>query len=352
MGVKSTGGWCLAGLVASGCIAAHVEPATAAVFEKTCILEQPGDACIFDLQANANGSLGVCTTAGSNGDRWRTTIGRTNRNGAQSAVGTGSSSTCTGRASLSVVNGTRYEAIITYESPLPRNFPRTAKITLDGPLAPASVRTYRRNDGITEACGADGQRIQCGTLVTCSLSPAGDTDSFRFDAPAGAAAQLRISGVSFGFWQLFGPKGQSICSSTGDAVCARLPDSGRYTVLTSSSTGAVGQYGLMLQGVSQAFRCGPSISYGSVRTGNLAHEAEVDTYHFVGSPGQAVSINVRGISFNYWRLFDPQGMERGISTGLGQVTIESSGTYSIAVASSTGATGTYTISLQRVGGGP
>lgn len=338
-------------LIALAFLGALGGPATAAVFEKTCVLQQPGDACIFDLVTNAAGSLSVCTTAGKSGDRWRTTIGRANRNGAQSVVSSGSTSSCTGTASSDVVKNGRYEVIITYESPLPGSFPKNAKVTLNGPLVPASARAYRRNDGtIEEACGADGQQIQCGTLVTCKLSPAGDNDTFRFDAPAGAAALLKISGVPFNFWQLFGPKGQSVCVNVGDAVCGRLPEAGGYTVLAASSTSAVGNYGLMLQGVSQSFHCGPSIAYGNGRSGNLTNAAEVDTFHFVGLAGQTVSISVSGISFGYWRLFDPQGVERGSSVGLGQITLGSSGTYSIAVASSVGATGTYTLSLQKVGG--
>jgi hypothetical protein len=332
-------------------MAVAATPATGQDFPpKTCTLEAPGDACIFDLTTIRAGSLRVCTTASRNGDRWRSTIARTNTNGAQSAVGTGSTTNCTGAVTVPVVSGGNYEAIITYERPLPGIFPKNVRVTFSGPLPSVPNPRRNRTGTIVEACGSDGQLIQCGSLVTCSFSPSGDTDTFRFDAPVGAAALVKICGVTGDSWQIFSPSGDPLCFAFEDGVCRNLPANGRYSILTGSSGNSTGNYNLMLQGVSRQFNCGLQIAYGNEIRGGLTLCSEVDTYHFDGRSGQVVSIRVSGVIGDNWRLFDPAGVERGFGFEQGQVTLASNGTHTIAVASSGGGTGNYILSLQKVGG--
>lgn len=110
-----------------------------------CVLEESGDGCIFDIQATAAGTLAVDTKAEATGEYWRTTVVKLNTVGAMSKLGTGSASAFTGKVSRSIVAGTNYIAIVSYEHPLPGTFPTSVGVRFTGPV----VVTHRP---ISEQC--------------------------------------------------------------------------------------------------------------------------------------------------------------------------------------------------------
>jgi choice-of-anchor C domain-containing protein len=121
----------LAGVV----LAATAAPAAATGVTRSCTLQSPGDACILGFGTRGSGNVSVCTQAGRSDERWRSTLAQKAAIGGQTAVGSGSTTQCGGRARLTVVAGGHYLAVITLDRPAAGGFPRTVAITLSGPLA-------------------------------------------------------------------------------------------------------------------------------------------------------------------------------------------------------------------------
>jgi hypothetical protein len=236
-----------------------------------------------------------------------------------------------------------------------------------GALALLSASSNAGEDGGRKAirrCGADGQTIACGAVVSCRLDPAGDTDLYRFSAPRGERALIRIVGPFPTVWRLFSPTGVPLDSSGGcpGRECGfsdtpALPSNGRYTIETSNNFNNVVNYQLAIQGISSSYRCGDNIRYGATKTGRLAAGAEIDTYHFVGRANQLIGIRIAGPFATVWRLYNPLGELSGVSggcpgsaCGVGQVTLSRNGTYTIAVLSLFGEAVNYNLTLQRIAG--
>ncbi|MFO1403439.1 MAG: CARDB domain-containing protein [Azonexus sp.] len=91
---------------------------------------------------------------------------------------------------------------------------------------------------------ADG--IVSGTAVTGQISPANETETYKFDANAGDHFFLDVTGRSGGdlTWQLLDPSGQQIFGPTAmnsasqDIDLASLPATGTYSLLVEGKIGA------------------------------------------------------------------------------------------------------------------
>lgn len=330
----------------------------------SCQLGASGDGCIFDLQGTATGTLIVCTKARVSGQRWRATAVQALVGGAASKVGTGSTSSWTGCASRAVVSGGRYEVLVNIEPPLPTSFPATVDVKFGGPVSLVSPAPRPRSTGGSEepqTCAqltgrpeADVENIGCGALVQCRLDPAGDTDAFTFVVPAGgpnpAVVSINIAGASFTRWQLFGPSGNLIGSSYGQAESGPLA-AGTYRIVASNALNYVSQYGLSLHGVSQSsFNCGINMNYGDLKTGRLDIAGDTDAFRFTAASGDVASINIAGGSFTQWKLFGPTGNFITSSYGAGQAGPLSAGVHTIKVSNALNYVTNYTLSLQKVAG--
>ena len=336
-------------------------PVAAITADKTCTIEASGEACIFDLRATANGTLQVCTTAARSGNRWRATLAQVNTAGAISKVGSGSTTTCTGVVQRNVVSGNNYEVLVTYERPLPGTFPTSVKARIVGPFAsipnprPISFVEGQSCKQIREAAVAaaavDVESMTCGSLMMCRLDPAGDTDTFSFMAPAGGAVSIKIAGPTWSRWDLFGPTGEALGASFGQATTGPLPLSGKHTIGVTNTANNVGDYVLSLQGISQSFHCASSMAFGDLKTGRLDQQGDTDTFSFVAIQGQVVNIKITGPTWSRWDLFGPAGQSLGASFGQATTAaLPADGSYIIHVTNTANNTGNYTLSLQKVGG--
>jgi hypothetical protein len=120
---------------------------------KPCGIGSSGDACIFDVEALANGVLTVDTRATMAGQRWRAAIALAGAKAIKSGIGSGSATTFTGLVSRPVVAGKKYEVIVFYERPLPSTFPTASTSVLQAPSAltmRARVRHYQSQSAMSD----------------------------------------------------------------------------------------------------------------------------------------------------------------------------------------------------------
>ena len=318
------------------------EPAEAIVSTKRCTLQAPGDACIFDLHTNAAGTLRVCTKALAASERWRSTVGKTNTAGGSSAVGSGTTA-CTGAAAMSVVANADYEATVTLDRPKSGGFPRQVDVTIDVPAAAIPVhRSNAPGGGPPEACGADGEVIECGDTISCRFDDASDTDLFRFDAALNARAVVRICGPFNSGFTIYKPDGTPL---PGGAFPTSALAAGRYKIVTRNGNGIVGDYFLKLQGVSPPLRCViRAISAGSTVAGNLDSPCDIDTYSYLGAAGQKIQITLSGPFNTNCLLYDQNG--NSVVGGCGAPTLPSGGSYTIVILNGNGISGNYSLTLQ------
>jgi hypothetical protein len=334
-----------------------------AAVDRTSSIQASGEGIIYDIRATGNGTLRVCTRAGRTGDRWRASIVQVTTDGAVSAVGTGSSTVFTGCISRTVTSGTQYIALVTWDRPLPGTFPATVTTRFTG-TTDASNPPVVGVDGATLAnilprnreggpCPADGSLIIGGALLTnCQFNPSGDTDTFRFSAPANGAASIKISGPSGSQWTLFAPGGSVVGFTSSGMDVRKFATTGIYTIQTKNAFNSVGSYSLSMNGVSAAFReGGEPINFTQTFQRTLDAAADQDTFNFSCSANQVVSVTITGPSGTQWSLFNPTGDQVGFtSSGTAQATCTTNGLYTIRVHNAFNSTGVYGLTLQSVSG--
>ena len=345
-----------------------VAPAHAYVDRPACI-ENSGCGAIFDVKATAAGTLRVGTKAGRVGDRWRVTIVQATAAGGVSAVGSGSSTAFSGFISRAVSANVQYIVIVTWDRPLPGTFPAcvTVRFTgatdatnppvvgLDGkPLSTIVPRPIRWVEGPC-GCPGDGSTIGCESLVSCEFNPAGDTDSYKVTVPANSDLSINIAGPYYSAWKIFSPAGTPINPSGCFGQCeVALPTAGTYTIQVNNGLNNTGPYRLSVLGVSTPFRCGPIVvPGGSPVTGKFDLGGDCDSFLLNNVlANQTYSINIAGPYYSSWKIFDPDGNPINPSGcfGLCEVKLSKSGGYTIVVCNALANIGSYTLSVQKVGG--
>jgi hypothetical protein len=109
------------------------------------------------------------------------------------------------------------------------------------------------SEGALAAAAVDVESVTCGVLMMCRLEPGGDTDAFTFTVPADrGTVSIKVAEVDkfsggWTFWGLFGPTGQFITSSFGQAESGPLARAGTHTIIVSNGRNAIGDYTLSLQ---------------------------------------------------------------------------------------------------------
>lgn len=342
-------------------------PLVLAKIDRPATIEASGEGAIFDVKATAAGTLRVGTKAGRVGDRWRVTIVQANGSGAVSAVGSGSSTGFSGFVSRSVKKNVQYIVLVTWDRPLPGTLPASATVRFTGATNAANPPVVQLNGGALKniaarpirwpeppaSCPGDGSTIGCESLVACRFDPAGDTDTFKVKVPANADLSINIAGPSRSVWRIYAPNGTPVSSGCGGRCQVALPTAGTYTIEAYNASNSTGDYRLSLLGVSTPFRCGPLVvAGGSPFTGQFEQGGDTDSYRLNGVLAKQVySINCAGPSRTVWQIFDPTGSP--VNTGCGglcQVTLPKAGGYTIEVYNASNAAGSYTCSVQRVGG--
>jgi hypothetical protein len=347
---------------------ALVAPAQAYV-DRPASIEYSGEGAIFDVKATAAGTLRVGTKAGRVGDRWRVTIVQATTAGGVSAVGDGSATAYTGFISRAVAANVQYLVIVTLDRPLPGTFPAAVSVRFTGATDTTNPPVVQLNGGALASivprpirwvepgpvCPGDGSAIGCESLVSCEFNPAGDTDSFKVTVPANSDLSINIAGPSGSRWKIFNPAGSPINPYGCSGQCeVALPTAGTYTIQPYNVFNYTGAYRLSVLGVSVPFRCGTIVvPNGSPVTGKFDLGGDTDSFLLNNVlANQTFSINITGPSGTRWKIFDPDGSPinpYGCS-GLCEVKLPKSGSYTIKVYNVFNYTGSYTLSVQRVGG--
>jgi hypothetical protein len=107
---------------------------------KPCGIAASGDACIFDVEATADGKLSVDTRATTAGQRWRAAIAPAGAIAIKSGIGTGSTSEFTGLVSRAIKAGKKYEVVVFFDKPLPSTFPTGLEVRFKGPVVVDDAR--------------------------------------------------------------------------------------------------------------------------------------------------------------------------------------------------------------------
>jgi positive regulator of sigma E activity len=181
----------------------------------------------------------------------------------------------------------------------------TASLSLEGVSQSGSCATPL-------ACGEDG--------VSGALDPAGDIDTFRFDAATGDAFAITIADqgdVDPGFlsrFELFSPTGVQIGGSSTGYRAVTLSDTGTHTLHVFEAERERGSYGLSLHGISSASGCGRALACGEpALAGHLDPRGDTDAFRFLGTAGDQVTLTATDLNdFDTgftacWRLFGPDG---------------------------------------------
>ncbi len=216
-----------------------------------------------------------------------------------------------------------------------------------------------------EACGPEptNMTIDYGDLITCSINPTGDTDTFRFTGSAGDTVDISVARRSGGdpCVELFNPQGGRLggtCTSFVSRVRVMLTSTGVHTILVSELNGdATLDYTLSLERLAPPSPPAKPIFYGQSFLDEINPRGDQDLYYFYGSDGDTVDISVarRSGGDPCVELFNPQGGRLGGTctsfVSMVRVTLTSTGVHTILVGELNGdAMLAYTISLQCLSG--
>ena len=123
-----------------GLVMSYAFVARAVEIITVCPVLTSGDVCIFDAEATADGLLQVDTQASLEGDLWRLTVVEVNQPLAVSNIGTGSTMDFTGIIQQPAVSERQYQVFVTYEGPIPGEFPTSVTVRFDGPVTVSGPR--------------------------------------------------------------------------------------------------------------------------------------------------------------------------------------------------------------------
>ena len=200
-----------------------------------------------------------------------------------------------------------------------------------------------------------------GTPISSTLSPANETDAYRFTAPAGTKVyfnQISVSGVPNVYWRCIDPLGGVIlANSMSDLGPVALQASGVYTLLIEgyhSDTGS-GTYTVNVMPVNDGIQ---TLAIGDVVSGAVTVPGQSQTHTF--SLATATTIYFDSLTNNgslRWSLRGPTGAlvnnRTFISTDSGQgysVLNLTAGNYTITVNGSGETTGGYQFRLFDLAG--
>ena len=163
--------------------------------------------------------------------------------------------------------------------------------------------------------------INYGETLTGSISTDGDVDTYSFTGNAGDKIIVRLTENSSSYpleplVELFNPAGDSLIAGIDGAQAQMeitLPADGSYMILVSDSYpgDATGNYSLFIQRMVEPGNI-TRIKFGETLTGSISADGEVDTYVFLGGPGDSIIIRLTENSSSYplepfVELFDPSG---------------------------------------------
>lgn len=208
--------------------------------------------------------------------------------------------------------------------------------------------------------------IAIGDSVEGTLTEANSQALYEFEATAGQTISITLSSSDFDAYLLLQVGDENVIASDDDSAGSlnsrigafTIPEDGTYTIVATSysayyNSGATpGDFTLSLAEFETR-----SIEYTQTVDAELTDEELVAYYTFSGQEGDTVIIRLNSSDFDsYLRLSDAGGELMSNDDGggnlnslIGPYVLPATGTYTIAASSlSESATGSYTLSLERV----
>jgi len=218
------------------------------------------------------------------------------------------------------------------------------------------------------ACKAEptDEVINYGDLITCAISPAGDSDTFRFAGQPNDKVIILTARTSGGNFfpciELFGPAGMlvaSACIGGANRIDVTLTQTGTHTILIRDDNNTdTGTYNLALERVFPLTRFGIAIKYGQTLSGQtIDPAADLDFFVFSGAKDNKISIqNARTTGGNFFpcmQLFGPDGVHvaSDCTGGANRIdaTLTQNGTHTLLVRDDNYTdNGTYSLTLQCI----
>jgi hypothetical protein len=227
--------------------------------------------------------------------------------------------------------------------------------TIIGATTTSSTTTTTTPEGYTCAqnrTGATQEPIVCGDAAACTLSPAGDSDSFLLTVPDASVVSIELSGSNNPCWDLRDMNGASIknrCSNDNPQEAGPLA-AGTYTILVTEALTRVSNYVLSVQGIDESFQCATPLTLPASVADSLDPAGDTDAYTFAATGGETVHVTIAGPNVPCWRLFAPNGQFVKQSCTGADAGPLAAGMQTIVVRESLDRAATYTLSIQRVGG--
>ena len=205
--------------------------------------------------------------------------------------------------------------------------------------------------------------ISYGSLISCSIGIAGDTDLFRFSGTSGEQVIVQVtyqSGTMRPCVELIAPDSSNItaCNNAfNNRIDTTLNQAGTYTVVIDVFfAGATGNYSLALERLIPPSSNAVAIQYGATSPNTLDAAGDLDVFFFTGEVNTTIRLQatwqsgsmrpcmVLVIPNNDRLTACNNAFANSIDTTLGQ-----SGTYAILLMDwfSTG-TGGYALSIERL----
>jgi hypothetical protein len=211
--------------------------------------------------------------------------------------------------------------------------------------------------------------ISYGDVITCVISPAGDTDTFRFAGLPNEKVIVQAFSTMALFApcvELYGPDGvlvSSFCSSGSSKarIDVTLEKAGTHTILVGANNGiATGSYNLVLERTFPLTPFGAPIKYGQTLVGQTIDLIGVpEVFVLNGAKDSTVIIQATSTTALFalcLELHGPDGVlvsgfcSSGSATARINVTLTQDGTHTLLVASNGNTTGTFNLTLQCIFG--
>jgi hypothetical protein len=236
-------------------------------------------------------------------------------------------------------------------------------VQIDDGIGGTDVGTYglavqRMNSPVGAGAFASGQQRAAALVL------AGELDTYTIDASALDRLILRMGSASADLkplLRLYSSTGTKLCeassySSVAEFDTCALPSTGTYTLLVSAfSDSATGSYYLALQQANNPSAPVP-LAFGAPSSATLAQAAELDSYNFTADAQQPILIRMGTSGLKpQLRLYSAAGIKlcEGASfSAVAEMTcvLPSSPSYTLIVSAyGEGSTGSYSLSMQRLG---
>ncbi|HEY1254123.1 MAG TPA: hypothetical protein VGF01_05035 [Terracidiphilus sp.] len=208
-----------------------------------------------------------------------------------------------------------------------------------------------------------GGTIASGTPTAVAISIPGQTDSMTFSGTAGQYASVLLSNSTFGCCvtvSILKPDGTTLISGStqyynGSSLALNpvaLPAAGTYTLVIAPSNGSTGSATMSLWLFSE--QTGGAITSGTPTAVAINTPGQTDSLTFTGTAGQYASALLSNSTFGCCvalSILNPDGTTlvsdngSGLSVALNSAMLPATGTYTLVIAPSNGATGSATIAL-------